>query len=225
MSSRCQPRQSPVSLESRPHLAVNIKGLALLLPLLCRTHRRSHTGIAHVCKLERIGGAFSRMSSPSTWIARAQVFVGDLNDHPFQLTKFVNGYFSQDANFREFLISQLSLKSLEIHSGKTNVSRSELFCRPLKSLGCPPQFLFKCYSILEKRLRLDFERSTDICEIDLLRRLWNSTHRGHKTMKSLAIFLKQKQSHFPEILRVIDRRHLDIQHLEIHQFFPTQVRP
>ena len=45
-------------------------------------------------------------------------------------------------------------------------------------------------------------------------------------MKSFAIFLKQWQSHSPEIIfPVIAFGHIyrDIQHLEIHQFLPTSI--
>ena len=49
----------------------------------------------------------------------------------------------------------------------------------------------------------------------------------NKNMKSLAIYLKQRQSHLPEIIRVIAASHIYIQHLEIHQVSPAQpeVRP
>ena len=143
--------------------------------------------------------------------------------HPFrrlELTKFANGYFSFDATFTAFLTSQPNLESLELHSGKTTVSKSEVTVslNRLRTLGCPPQFLDTVYSLA--RLRLNFDNSTDNCEIDVL-----GNSNLTKNMKSLALFLQQEQSHFAEIMRVIAVRHIYIQHLEIHQFLPTQVRP
>ena len=68
----------------------------------------------------------------------------------------------------------------------------------------------------------NFDNSTDDCEIDVLKRVLNKDLTLN--MKSLALFLRQEQSHFAEIMRVIAGRNTYIQHLEIHQFLPTQVR-
>ena len=83
-----------------------------------------------------------------------------------------------------------------------------------KSLGWPPQFLDKSYSMT--RLRLDFVNSTNKCEIDVLGDVLDRNIT--RNIKNLAIFLEQRQSHFPEIIRVIAVSHIYIQHLEIHQF-------
>ena len=145
-----------------------------------------------------------------------------LYDQPFKLTKFVNGYVSQESiSFRAFLRFQPNLESLELHSGKMDVSKRILFLRHLNTLGCPSQFLDESYNLT--RLRLDFEDSTDgECEIDVLRRLLKRNLTGNT--KSLAMFFGQSQTHFPEIIRTIAVSRIYIQHLEIHQFLPTQVR-
>jgi hypothetical protein len=107
----------------------------------------------------------------------------------FKLTKFVNDYFSQedsDGSFTEFLEYQPNLESLELHSGRTRVFKSELPLRCLKLLGCPPQFLDASYSLTS--LRLDFENSTDKSELDVLGRVLQRNLT--RNMKSLAIFLK-----------------------------------
>ena len=134
--------------------------------------------------------------------------------HLFKLTKLVNGYFSQDNNlFTRLLLSQPNLESLELHLGKMGVFKSQLSLECLKTLGCPPQFLNTSYNVT--RLCLNFENSTDNSEIDVLGRVlhWNLT----KNMKSLSIFLRKGQYHFPEIIRVIAVSHIYIQHLKIHQ--------
>jgi hypothetical protein len=145
-----------------------------------------------------------------------------LNNHPFKLTRFVNGYFSQnDRKFREFLRSQLYLKSLELHSGEKIFYKNTLFLNNLQSLACPAQFLYGSWCMKWTRLRIDFEISLVGCETDVL----GSLLRDNKKITSLAIFLKQKRSHLSEIIRVIALSRIDILHLEIHQFSPIQVRP
>ena len=138
--------------------------------------------------------------------------------HHLKLTKFVNGYFRQDdSSFTRFLMSQ---PNLELHSGTMNVSKRHLSLDRLETLGCPLQFFDREYSLA--RLWLNFDNSTDDCEIDVLKRVLNKDLTLN--MKSLALFLRQEQSHFAEIMRVIAGRNTYIQHLEIHQFLPTQVR-
>ena len=117
--------------------------------------------------------------------------------------------------------SQPDLESLDLDSGKMDVSKSILPLHHLKTLGCPPQFLDESYGVT--RLRLDFENSTDGREIDILGRALDRNLT--RNMKSLAIFSRQNQSHFPVIIRAIAVGRIYIQHLEIHQFVPTQVRP
>ena len=99
-------------------------------------------------------------------------------------------------------------------------SKRHLSLDRLETLGCPPQFFDREYSLA--RLWLNFDNSTDDCEIDVLKRVLNKDLTLN--IKSLALFLRQEQSHFAEIMRVIAGRNTYIQHLEIHQFLPTQVR-
>ena len=114
-----------------------------------------------------------------------------------------------------------NLESLELDSSKTAITKRLLPLHHLKTLDCSPQFLDESYSVT--RLRFDFENSTGGWEIDVLGRVLNKNLA--RNMKSLTIFLRQSQSHFPEIIRAIAVGRIYIQHLEIHQFFPTQVRP
>ena len=141
------------------------------------------------------------------------------------LTKFVNGYLSQDnAAFIAFLACQANLESLELHSGKTTVFKSQLSqvsLNCLRTLGCPPQFLDTEYNL--GRLRLNFDNSTDNRKIDVLGRVLNRNLT--RNMKSLVIILKQEQSYFAEIIRAIAVSDIYIQHLEIHQLLPIQVCP
>ena len=102
-----------------------------------------------------------------------------------------------------------------------DVSKSILSLHRLKTLGSSPQFLDESYSVI--RLRLDFENLTDGREINILGRALDSNLI--RNMRRLAIFLRQNQSHFPEIIGTIAVGRIYIQHLEIHQFVPTQVRP
>ena len=105
-------------------------------------------------------------------------------------------------------------------------SQSILSLYHLKTLGCPPQFLDTSYSLT--RLRLNFEKKTDASDNFEMRVLGRVLERNltRNMMKSLALFLRQRGSRFPEIIRVVAVSHIytGIQHLEIHQFVPTQVR-
>ena len=218
-----------LALERKPHLAINVKSLALLLPPAFPANDISGlrlTWTLYICVNlkelvvlfedfhRRRPGLLEPEYSPSTHM---------LAIYRFKLTKFVNGYFSQNNNegFTAFLRSQPDLESLELHSGKTDISHRQISLKNLKSLGCPPQFLDTRYSMT--RLRLDFKSSSNNCEIDILERV---LHRNiTRNMKSLALFLQEGRSHFPEIIRVIAVSHIYIQRLEIHQSFPTLVRP
>jgi hypothetical protein len=218
-----------LSLERSPHIATNIRGVVLLLPpsstfpdiirviwALCKcVNLKELVVLLEECQPRRFR---SRQEYPSlTYISYGSQF-------KFKLTKFVNGYFSQnDVRFREFLRSQPDLESLELHSGNLDVSRGQFSLSELKTLGCPPQFFNPGQDYSLMRLRLDFDDSTDDCELDILGRVLR--RNINRSMKSLSIFLNQSQSHFPEIMRVIAVSHLYIQHLEIHQFIPTEVRP
>ena len=218
-----------LSLQSSPHLAIKIKGLVLLLPqlVLPALDVFSLKWALHMCvNLKDLVVVFQDshcrpgLQEMSYLSNSTHTLLFGLQ---FKLTKFVNGYFPQDnPTFTQFLQSQPDLESLELHSGNTTVYKSSLPLHHLKTLGCPPQFLNQHYSVT--RLRLDLENSTDDdCEIDILGRVLKRNLT--RNMKSLAISLRQSQSHFPEIIRAIAVRHIYIQHLEIHQFVPTQVRP
>jgi hypothetical protein len=142
-----------------------------------------------------------------------------LNNLPFELTKFVNGYLA--SWFEAFLQSQPKLETFELHSGEiASTAEVGYHHHHLKTVACPSRLLSLFISV--SRLRLDFQNSTAEYESDVLRM---SKFSGN--VKSLAIFLKQKpdgrQSHFLEIMRVILGRPSLIKHLEIHQFLPTPV--
>ena len=82
MSSRWQPCQSLVSLSQTQTSSCEKNkrpgsSFATAIGLPRSWGRTSHTVLAHVCKLERIVGAFSSISSASTWIAWIYVFVVD----------------------------------------------------------------------------------------------------------------------------------------------------
>ena len=219
-----------LSLQSRPHNAIHVEGLVLLLPRPS-AFRVGHiallTEALHMCvNLKELVVLFQErhLRRPGLQEPKYSSSTHILNGHQFKLTKFVNGYFCQDdSKFIAFLKSQSFLESLELHSGKTNLNilKGRFFFYRLKTLACLPQVLNK-YGM--RRLRLNFENSLDSCEIDVL----GHVLRYSKKTRSLAIFLKQNQSHFSEIIRVIALSHIienPILHLEIHQFFPTQVRP
>ena len=129
-----------------------------------------------------------------------------------------------------FLRSQPNLELLELHSEKTSVHKSRLSLPYLTALGCPPQFLDASHSTT--RLRLNFQKPTELplspffnlgsSEINQLKRVLDENQT--RQMKSLALFLWKKESKFSEIIRVIASNHIYIQHLEIHQSLPIQVR-
>ena len=218
-----------LSLQSRPHIATNVKGLVLLLPQSLRVeHIERLTQALHMCvNLKELVVLFQErhLRLPGLREPKYSSSSHMLIDHPFRLTKFVNGYFSQDdANFGVFLISQKPfLESLELHSGETKVFFSPLDI-PLKSLACPTKFLFESFGRRKPmRLRFDIKNSLcfGCCPINRL----GSLLMYDKKMTNLAIFSKQKQSHFSEIMTDIARNQIDIRHIEIHEFFPTPVSP
>ena len=221
-----------LSLQFRPHIAKDVEGLVLLLPqppALRKNLIERLRQALHMCvNLKELAVLFQERHLRRTGLQELKYSSSThiLKGHPFKLTKFVNGYFCQDdIEIVEFLRSQPNLKSLELHPGKTNVAGFEYYLGHLKSLACPPQFIYNdCH--MPPRLRLDFGNSLDGCEIDQLGHVIKYQRR--KKTRSLAIYLKQKQSHFPEILRAIAHmvmHMVSILHLEIHQFFPAQVRP
>ena len=96
-------------------------------PSFQTTSQASHAmmNIVHLCKLERISDTIWRLSSASTWITGAWVFAV-VYVYRFKLTKFVNGYFSQENSLRFalYLRSQTNLESLELHSGRASIFKS-----------------------------------------------------------------------------------------------------
>jgi hypothetical protein len=216
-----------LTLRSKPHIARYIKGLGLLLPSNFDLLQLSCALYKCVNLKEFVVLSEGQDSSPTPmplFNTNLGYYYHPVPSAAFKLTKFVNGYFSQDSGartFTTFLRIQPDLESLELHSGKTEVFISQLSLDHLKTLGCPPQFLNTDYNVT--RLCLNFPNSTDDCEIDVLGRVLNRNLT--RNMKSLALFLNQEQSHFPEIIRAIAVTHIFIQHLEIHQFLPTHVCP
>ena len=217
-----------LSLQSSPHIATNVKGLVLLLPetpALGNDHIERLRQALHMCvnlkelvvlfqerHLRRPGLQEPKYSSSSNHI---------LCDHPFKLTKFVNGYFSQDdVFFNMFLEDEWCLESLELLTG----GEADFYLpNPLKSLACSAKYLASYWRSpfkLPARLRILFENSLDYHDREIKEFL-----RYNMKMTSLAIFSKQKKIHFSKIMSAIMRKHINIRHIEIHQFFPTQVSP
>ena len=218
-----------LSLRHKPLLAKKTKGLVLLLPRPS-PFKFDKEDIARLewalrkCKnlkelVVLFQGRYRRRREPYETLSSSF-----LCRHRFRLTKLVNGYFSHDSVFREFLRDQPNLESLELHSGKMNGTNRVYRLRHLNTLSCPARFLHVSYRV--ERLRLDFENSTDdddeYEEIDVLGRLLK--RNLNRNMKSLVMFFAQSQTQFPEIIRVIAASRIYIQHLEIHQFLPTEVR-
>ena len=225
-----------LSLQSRPRIAINVEGLVLLLPqppALPEEHIERLTQALHMCvNLKELVVLFQerRLRLPGLQERKYSSSTRMLNDHPFKLTKFVNGYFSQrSAKFIAFLRSQPSLESLELHSDDYKYFQDIFFnLRHLKSLACPAQYLLHgSYGLKRQmRLRLDFKNPSDLyCYEINLKSLEILLLNRDKKLASLAIFSTQKLSHFPEIMGVIARSRIYVQHLEIHQFYPTQVSP
>ena len=205
-----------------PHAAKGIKGLVLLLPSDFDIILNFILSLYMCVNLKELVVLFEPSSSTHIMSQMFPMFPPII-----QLTKLVNGYFSQDnqgnSTFIALLRSQRNLELLELHLGEIGVFKSQLSLDCLKTLGCPPQFLDTSYSLT--RLRLNFGNSSDNCEIDILGRvLHRNLTRNMKSFK-LAIFFNQEQSRFPEIIRAVAESHIYIQHLKIHQFLPTQVRP
>ena len=214
-----------LSLQSRPRIAINVEGLVLLLPqppALPEEHIERLTQALHMCvNLKELVVLFQerRLRLPGLQERKYSSSTRMLNDHPFKLTKFVNGYFSQDdVFFNMFLEDEWCLESLELLSGG-----EADFYLPLKSLACSAKYLASYWRSpfkLPARLRILFENSLDYHDREIKEFL-----RYNMKMTSLAIFSKQKKIHFSKIMSAIMRKHINIRHIEIHQFFPTQVSP
>ena len=186
----------------------------------------------NVCELAVVPGECAVMQEPEESTECHMLPAHMLSSfYGFKLTKFVNGYFSQgDPDLMAFLRNILSSQPKELHSGKMALLKSQLplSLDHLEALGCAPQFLNVNYSMT--RLRLEFENRqqyrpwyypSNNFDIDELRCVLDSNLT--RQMKSLAVISKRKESHFPDIIRVIADSHIHIQHLEIHQSLPTQV--
>ena len=241
------------ALQSKPSRATNVKGLVLLFPrsflsdFLKEDIERLAVTMNTCVNLKELGVVTDDSVSALTEVEDREyptryTSPKDLLSftfHGFKLTKFVNHYCFQTSydlqlgpgsRLGTFLRSQPNLELLELHSEKTSVHKSRLSLPYLKALGCPPQFLDASHSTT--RLRLNFQKPTELplspffnlgsSEINQLKRVLDENQT--RQMKSLALFLWKKESKFSEIIRVIASNHIYIQHLEIHQSLPIQVR-
>ena len=162
----------PALLSKKPHLAKDIEGLVIRLPWPYDASKASNLAKSlHMCEnlKEMVFLVFRKIS----WNAKFRrfAFMPASTFHYKPLTKFVNGYFSQNGpswHFRIFLTHQPNLESLELHSGETDIYIGEFSLPSLKTLACPPRFLNTSYNVT--RLRLDFKNSKEDCEIDVLQR-------------------------------------------------------
>jgi hypothetical protein len=217
-----------LSLKRRPHIPLDIQGLVLFLPPQAAFHADD---ISRLMQALRMCVNLKELTVfPEGGLQDYSSSVYMLEGLPFQLTKFVNGYFMQRYSlFKSFIQSQQKLEILEMlemhkmHNVHSGAMRHEIFhlVHPhVKTLACHPRFSlgeFRYFQNLE-RLRLDFGNSMDESEI------CNSIYRFPDGLKSLAIFLKQrsdgKQSHLLEIMDFIAAKIPRIRHLQIHQFLP-----
>ena len=233
-----------LSLRCRPHLALKIQGLVLLLPQHFHIENIILLKLTlHMCvNLKELVVLFQERHLRRTRLQEPNYSSSThmLNDHPFKLTKFVNRYFFQDdENFKTFLKSQRYLESLELHSGDTRVYKVRLRVRRLKLLACCPRILHGYYPSCDlpnqMRLRLDFKfplRPSNL-EIAVLGSILRGYFLSNNKLTSLAILSKQEKFHvlgmIPLLIelcrpgRNLNVNPINIQHLEIHQFFPTQV--
>jgi hypothetical protein len=211
-----------LSLERRPHIALDIQGLVLFLPPQASFHDISRL----VQALRMCVNLKELVVLPEGGLQDYSKSVYMLEGLPFQLTKFVNGYFMQrESPFNSFIRSQQKLEILEMHNVHSDKTRNEkIVSHPyVKTLACYPRFSLGEFQYFRKleRLRLDFGNSMDESE----RRVFKSIYCGFPPgLKSLAIFLKQrsdgKQSHLLAIMDFIAAKIPRIRHLQIHQFLP-----
>ncbi|KAF8805073.1 hypothetical protein BYT27DRAFT_6683225 [Phlegmacium glaucopus] len=217
-----------LSLKRRPHLAPGIEGLVLLLPQQIAFHPDDFARLIQALRtcinLKELL-VLSQSRRPGLQDYSTSVYM--LDNLPFKLTKFVNDYFIQDDVLKNFLNSQTTLQTLQLHSGEA-FSHSDMFLPCLKTLACATQFFYQSLSPFGiqaqqvERLRLDFENSeADVYETTMLHRAF-LFQLPYKFLKSVAIFLKRKpdrrQSHF------LAEEMPYIKHLQIHQFL-SMVRP
>ena len=216
-----------LSLKRRPHIALDIQSLVLFLPPQAAFYADDILRLMQALRM--CVNLKELVVLPESGLQDYSKSVYMLEGLPFQLTKFVNGYFLQPhSRFKSFIQSQQKLEILEIldmhnvHSGKT--CHEIIASHPsLKTLACHPRFFLGGFSYFQnlERLRLDFGKSMDESEM----RVFNSIFLGFpSSLKSLAIFLKQrsdgKQSRLLEIMDFITVKAPRIRHLQIHQFLP-----
>ena len=212
-----------LSLKRRPHIALDVQELVLLMPSPSAFHA-DHTARL-VRALQMCVNLKELAVLPHRRKARLQEDAVDISAYmldslPCTLTKFVNDYFSQSTCFTSFLQSQPMLQTLELHSRGWYYHYGVPF-HYLKTLSCPPQFHVSFTGV--ERLRLDFENSEE---------RWgcNLTFGGGRSLKSLAMFLtknpkgKEEQRDLVEMMGFIALSVPQIKHLQIHQFIPV-VRP
>ena len=109
-----------MSLKRRPHIALDIQGLVLFLPPQATFQADD---ISRLMQALRMCVNLKELAVfPEGGLQDYSSSVYMLEGLPFQLTKFVNGYFMQrESPFNSFIRSQQKLEILEmhnVHSGK-----------------------------------------------------------------------------------------------------------
>ncbi|KAF8817192.1 hypothetical protein BYT27DRAFT_7153851 [Phlegmacium glaucopus] len=216
-----------LSLKRRPHLALGVQDLILVMPRQTAFHADDIARLVQALKrcinlkeLAMLSQCRGRgLQDPST-----SVYM--LDDHMFKLTKFVNNYFIQGAMLEQFLKSQKTLETLQLHSDGV-YHLCSLSLPYVKTLACPAQIFnggrYMRFPLVE-RLQLDFEDSQ--LEVARERAVLSSILYGRKKLKSLTILLKRnlhgkQQSHFLDFMDFVAEGVPHIKHLQIHQFLPT----
>jgi len=219
-----------LSLKRRPHLALGVRDLVLLMPQQVAFHAdatiaRLTQALSMCINLKELTVlSQSRRRRSQQDYSTSMYMFGEL---PFKLTKFVNDYFNQDAELGKFLSSQMTLETLQLHSG-AHYQLRYVYLPYLQTLACPAHLFDELSHIHVRRLRLNFELKAPVpYEAAML----NSHYRFRRYragLTSLAIFLKRKpdgrHSHFLEVMDFVSEWLPCITHLQIHQFLPI-VRP
>ncbi|KAF8805074.1 hypothetical protein BYT27DRAFT_7258659 [Phlegmacium glaucopus] len=213
-----------LSLKRRPHLASGVEDLVLLLPQEVAFHADDMTHLIQALKMCMNLKELSVLSqNRRCGLQDHSTSVYMLDNLPFKLTKFVNDYFIQNDELAQFLDSQTTLQTLQLHSGETS-SHLAIYLPCLKTLACAAQFIDRSWSPMGnplERLRLDFERSREVSERAILDSAFDF-HPSYTKLTSLALFLKRKpgrrHSHFLEVMYFIAEEMPQIKHLQIHQF-------
>jgi len=228
-----------LSLKRRPHFALDVQELVLLMPPQAAFPPDNMTPLIRalrMCVNLKELAVLSQWRRPGFRDTALPMFL--MSDLPFTLTKFVNDYFCQSSvSLGPFLKSQrMTLETLELHSDNDprtiHLCHNEVTFPCLKTLACPSAYIsgyYSWYNLGIERLRLDFEYSKPEvgCEKGVLSSNFIFFLVG-TNLKSLAIHLKRKpderHSHFLEIMDHVAATLPNIKHLQIHQYLPM-VRP